>query len=234
MADTEQLLAALSDFARTLSGRYAIADVLNQLTDHITVVLDVTGAGVSLLDENNQLRFVTASSGLLIDAEETQERLQQGPCVDAVITGDIVRSADLNREARWPELRPVLTASSFRAAAGIPLRSEDRPLGSLNLYDSKRRDWSDDDMRAATILADMAVGYVINASQLEQAERTREQLQEALDSRIVIEQAKGMIANANGIGVDDAFQLLRRYARSQRKPLRAIASEVVESALDIA
>ena len=87
-------------------------------------------------------------------------------------------------------------------------------------------------MRSATVLADMAVGYVINASQLEQAERTREQLQEALDSRIVIEQAKGMIANANGIGVDDAFQLLRRYARSQRKPLRAVASEVVESALD--
>ena len=233
MADTERLLAALSDFARTLSGRFAIADVLNQLTDHITEVLDVDGAGVSLLDESNQLRFVTASSAILIDAEQTQERLQQGPCVDAVLTGDIVKSVDLHREARWPELRPVLTASSFRAAAGIPLRSEDRPLGSLNLYDSKRRVWSDDDLRSATVLGDMAVGYVINASQLERAERTREQLQEALDSRIVIEQAKGMIANANGISVDDAFQLLRRYARTQRKPLRAVASDVVEGALKV-
>ena len=84
--------------------------MLNQLTDHITEVLDVSGAGVSLLDETNQLRFVTASSAMLIEAEQTQERLQQGPCVDAVVTGDIVKSADLHREARWPELRPVLTA----------------------------------------------------------------------------------------------------------------------------
>ena len=77
----------------------------------------------------------------------------------------------------------------------------------------------------------MAVGYLVHASQLEQAERTREQLQEALDSRIIIEQAKGMIANANGIAIDDAFDLLRRYARSQRKPLRAVAADVVEGAL---
>ena len=231
MAEPDLLLRALSDFARTLAGRYTIADVLTQLTDHIAEVLDVSGAGVSLLDESNRLRFVTASSALLTEAEQTQERLQQGPCVDAVQTGEIIKSVDLERESRWPDLRPVLLAAPFRSAAGIPLQSEDRRLGSLNLYDAARRDWSDDDLRTATVLADMAVGYLVHASQLEQAERTREQLQEALDSRIIIEQAKGMIANANGIAIDDAFDLLRRYARSQRKPLRAVAADVVEGAL---
>ena len=136
MAEPDLLLRALSDFARTLAGRYAIADVLTQLTDHIAEVLDVSGAGVSLLDESNRLRFVTASSALLTEAEQTQERLQQGPCVDAVQTGEIIKSVDLERESRWPDLRPVLLAAPFRSAVGIPLQSEDRRLGSLNLYDA--------------------------------------------------------------------------------------------------
>ena len=106
-------------------------------------------------------------------------------------------------------------------------------MGSLNIYDERTRNWSDGDVRAARVLADMAVGYVINASQLEQAERTREQLQEALESRVVIEQAKGMLANANGITIDEAFGRLRRHARSSRLPLREVATAVVESGLEI-
>ena len=106
-------------------------------------------------------------------------------------------------------------------------------MGSLNIYDERIRHWSEGDVRAARVLADMAVGYVINASQLEQAERTREQLQEALESRVVIEQAKGMLANANGITIDEAFGRLRRHARSSRLPLREVATAVVESGLEI-
>ncbi len=233
MANPELLLQVLSDFARTLSGRYSIGDVLAQLTENVTAVLDVTGAGVSILDEENQLRFVTASSDALIPAERQQEHLQEGPCIDASQQGDVVLSADLDQEVRWPELLPTLRSAPFRSVVAIPLVSEDRRLGSLNIYDERARQWSDGEVRVARVLADMAVGYVVNASQLEQAERTREQLQEALASRIVIEQAKGMLANANSVTIDDAFARLRRYARNERRPLREVASAVVESRLQI-
>ena len=142
-------------------------------------------------------------------------------------------STDLGEEVRWPGLLPVLRSAPFRSVVAIPLVSEDRALGSLNIYDERTRNWSEGDVRAARVLADMAVGYVINASQLEQAERTREQLQEALESRVVIEQAKGMLANANGITIDEAFGRLRRHARSSRLPLRQVATAVVESGLQI-
>jgi GAF domain-containing protein len=233
VANPELLLQVLSDFARTLSGRYSIADVLAQLTENVTAVLDVSGAGVSILDEEHRLRFVTASSEALIAAEEQQEQLQQGPCIDASQLGDAVTSTDLDQEVRWPGLLPVLRSAPFRSVLAIPLVSEDRCLGSLNIYDERTRKWSEGDVRAARILADMAVGYVINASQLEQAERTREQLQQALESRIVIEQAKGMLANANGITIDEAFGRLRRHARGSRLPLREVATAVVESGLQI-
>ncbi len=233
MANPELLLQVLSDFARTLSGRYSIADVLAQLTENVAAVLDISGAGVSILDEQNQLRFVTASSDSLNAAEEQQEHLQQGPCIDASQLGDVIVSADLVQETRWPGLRPILLSVPFRSVLAIPLMSEDRSLGSLNIYDERARIWPDADVRVARVLADMAVGYVINASQLEQAERTREQLQEALESRIVIEQAKGALANANGITVDDAFGRLRRHARRERLPLRDVATAVVESGLQI-
>jgi GAF domain-containing protein len=233
VANPELLLQVLSDFARTLSGRYSIADVLAQLTENVTAVLDVSGAGVSILDESGRLRFVTASSDALIAAEEQQEHLQQGPCVDASQLGDDVISTNLDEETRWSGLLPILRASRFRSVVAIPLVSEARCLGSLNIYDERARTWPEGDVRAARVLADMAVGYVLNASQLEQAERTREQLREALESRIVIEQAKGMLANANGITVDDAFARLRRHARTLRVPLREVATAVVESGLQI-
>ena len=115
---------------------------------------------------------MTASSALLIEAEQTQERLQQGPVRRRSRMGDIVKSADLAPRGE------VARAATGADRVVVPSRGRDpaalrgSPARQLNLYDSTPRDWSDDDMRSATILADMAVGYVINASQLEQAERT--------------------------------------------------------------
>ena len=164
-----------SDFARTLSGSTR-SQTCSQLTENVTAVLDVTGAGVSILDEKTSSGSSPRRPDALIAAEEQQEHLQQGPCIDAAQLGDVVMSTDLGEEVRWPGLLPVLRAAPFRSVVAIPLVSEDRSLGSLNIYDERTRHWSEGDVRAARVLADMAVGYVINASQLEQAERTREQL----------------------------------------------------------
>ncbi len=230
MADQQLLFNALSDFAHTLVLRYAISDVLFSLTDHISDVLGVAGSGVSLA-EGGRLRFVTASSEPIADLERIQELAQHGACVDAFRTGRVVQSNDLTIESRWPELVPDALRLGLRSVVAMPMRLGDDTIGSVNIYDVHQRDWLDDDLKAAQLLADMASSYVANASELEQSERIREQLQQAFDSRIVIEQAKGMIAADQGVGVDEAFKRLRAYTRAHHASLHDVASAVVNLGL---
>ncbi len=233
MADQRILLDAMSEFTRTLVNGYAISDALFQLSDYATAVLDISGAGVSFADADGVLRFATATSAALVEVERAQERLQQGPCIDAFRTRKPVKSVDVDADTRWSALRPVIKHAEFRSAAALPLRSGCRCLGSLDLYDTSARQWEDADMQPAQLLADMATSYVLNASELERSKRTEEQLQQALDSRIIIEQAKGIIAKANGVTVDQAFQLLRAHARSRNAKLQTVAHAVVEVGLDV-
>ncbi len=230
MADQGLLLQALSDFAWTLVRRYAVSDVLFSLTDHISDVLSVAGAGVSL-GEGDALRFVTASNEMITEIERVQELAQNGACVEAFRTGNVVKSNDLGADSRWPELVPDALRLGLRSVAAIPMRLGDDTIGSVNIYDVRRRDWHDDDLKVAQLLADMAVSYVSNASQLEQSERIREQLLQALESRVVIEQAKGMIAADQGVGIDEAFKRLRAYTRAHHASLHDVAAAIVNLGL---
>ena len=105
------------------------------------------------------------------------------------------------------------------------------PIGSLNIYDDKVRDWSGHDRLAVQVLADMATAYVAHASELDRARRTNEQLQTALDNRVLIEQAKGILAGERNITLDQAFNVLRNHARRRNVPVRSIANAVVELGL---
>jgi GAF domain-containing protein len=116
---------------------------------------------------------------------------------------------------RWPEYAATAARHGIRAAAGIPLKLEDTTIGALDLYAREVRDWPAEDVAAAQVLADMATSYLVNVSKLEQHRQLNEQLEQALQSRIVIEQAKGITANAGAVSVDSAFGLIRRHARSQ-------------------
>jgi len=233
MADQRLLFQALSDFAGTLVHRYAVADVLFSLTDHVTDVLGVTGAGVSLGDENRNLRFITAANEIITEIERVQELAQHGACVDAYQSGTVVQSNDLNAEERWPQLVPDALRLGLRSVAAIPMRLTDDTIGSLNIYDMRARAWPDEDIQAARVLADMAVSYVTNASALERSERVREQLQQALESRVIIEQAKGMIAADQGVGIDEAFKLLRAYTRKHHASLHDVAAAIVNLGLRV-
>jgi AmiR/NasT family two-component response regulator len=106
-------------------------------------------------------------------------------------------------------------------------------MGTLDIYDMRPRTWEDDDLEASLLLTDMAVSYVANASELERSERIREQLQQALESRVVIEQAKGMIAAERGVGIDEAFKVLRQHARARNANLHDVAQAVVNLGLHL-
>jgi len=117
--------------------------------------------------------------------------------------------------------------------AGIPMRLADKVIGSLNLYSTEPREWSDEDIAVAAVLADVATSYLVNASKLRQHEQLSEQLQHALESRVVIEQAKGITAQQQGITVDQAYQRMRRHARSHNASLRAVAEAIVGVGLQV-
>ena len=231
MVDQALFMRMLSEFAGTLVVHYDIGDVLYGLAERTAALLRVAGAGVSLGD-GDRLRFVTGASEATVRVEQIQERTQQGVCVEAFTTGEPVLIPDIAEvRDRWPEFEAAARGAGFAAVAGIPMRLGDRMLGAVNIYSAGPRQWSDDDVGTAKVLADMATSYLVNASELEKSRRTAEQLHQALQSRIVIEQAKGILAAERKISMDAAFEVLREHARNHHANLRAVADAVVNLGL---
>lgn len=225
------LLEMLTGFAETMSQDYELSDVLHDFSERVTAVLGITGAGVSFLNAN-RIVFVTAHDDLLASIERVQEHHQQGPCVDAASHAEVVAVRDLRDAlARWPDYAYFATEHGVRAVAEIPMRIGDATIGALSLYHDTPHTWTDDELATARVLADIATSYVLNAEKLDAHRRTAEQLQRALDSRVVIEQAKGIIAAQQRIRVDDAYKVLRKHANDHRATLRATAEAVVNLGL---
>ncbi len=230
MTDLKLLMQTLSEFASTLVQDFTISDVLHDLAERATAVVGADSAGVSL-QHAGQLRFAAALDERCSKLERVQESEQVGPGVDALRAGEVVAVAALAEAPGWGAYGRAARETGIAAIAGIPMRLGDEKIGTLNLYSNTRREWSEDDLDAARVLADIASSYVINASKLARQRRLNEQLQEALTSRIVIEQAKGILAAERGISIDRAFELLRRHARSHRASLRSVAEAVVNLGL---
>lgn len=232
MAVHDQLYVALQAFAATIAGDYDVSDVLHRVCDHLVDVVGGAGAGVSVLDGAGQVRFAAATSTAVVAIERCQEDAQDGPCAEALRTGDPVVIDDVCGDGRWPAYCEAVQANGMRAVLAVPLVVRNDRIGAVDVYDVDGRRWSDDDVAAATVLAQMATAYVIRANATAAVERVNEQLQQALESRVVIEQAKGRLAGERGIAVDDAFELIRSYARSHNETVRAVAERVVAGELD--
>ncbi len=226
-------LKTLSRFAVELPARYDLEAVLGELTESVTEVLGLSGSGVTMA-EDGRLRFVTAVSQASGELERMQEELQAGPCRDAYETGRVVRVTDVRKESdRWREFAAAATRLGVAGVAGIPMRLADEIIGALNLYSPQPREWTDGDIAVAAVLADVATSYVVNASKLRQQEQLSEQLQEALESRVVIEQAKGITAYKHAVSIDQAYQLMRRHARNNNASLRVVAEAIVAVGLRV-
>ena len=231
MHDQLSLLKALSAFTADLVRDYDMEDMLEKLAERVTDVLGLAGSGVSL-DSGGRLTFVSAVTGQVAQLERLQESLQQGPCVDSCYSGTVVAVGDVREAAdRWGDYAQVALSLGVRAVAGIPMTLQGRGVGALNLYAGEVREWPPEDLAAAQALADMATAYLANASRLQQQVDLSDQLSRALTSRVVVEQAKGVVAEAAGVGVDEAFQRIRTWARNHNTPLHTVATMVVEQGL---
>lgn len=232
MATTQALFELLRRFATTMARDFEVNDVLYELCDSAVVTLDAAGAGVSVAVGEGRLEFVTATDQSVVTIEQAQERYQAGPCVEAFRRREVVTVPDISQTA-WRHYRAAASEAAFVSAVGLPLMLDDRRVGSLNVYDRRVREWSEADLAAAQVLADVATAYLLRAGELAEARKLGEQLQHALDSRIVIEQAKGMLSRDHSISVDAAFDLLRSHSRRTNTPLREVAHSVVHDGVEL-
>ena len=235
MYDQSVLLQTLSRFAVILPARYDLQDALSELTESVTAVLGLCGSWVTMAD-GGQLRLLTSDSQASAELQRDHAQLHPFPCPcrDAYSTGEVVRVTDIREEStRWPLFSASATRLSVAGVAAIPMRLSDQIIGALNLYAPEPRDWSDEDMAVAGVLAGMATSYMVNASKLRQQQQLTEQLQEALDSRIVIEQAKGITAQQHAVSVNTAYQLMRVHARNNNASLRVVAEAIVAVGLQV-
>jgi GAF domain-containing protein len=233
MVSTSELLEELSKFAATVSDHFSISDVLHDLAESLTRVLGVSGAGVMLIHDGRVV-FVTSPLEAIATVERVQEAGQAGPCVEAARSGTVVAVTDLGGPEwaqRWPEYTAAALAAGVRAVVGVPMLYGSDRVGAVNLHDAAPRPWDDTELGVARVFADMATGYLMHASELQQQRRTAEQLQQAMESRMVIEQAKGIICAARRISVDEAYEVLRRHARNHNAKLREVADAVVNLGL---
>jgi GAF domain-containing protein len=228
MSDKDRLLNALRSFAIAMGKNYDIQEVSQQLSEHVAAALDARGAGVSVADKSEELRFLTATSQTIVAIEEVQEKYQEGPCVEAFSSQEPKAISDLEDETEWEPYRARAKEIGLRSVVGYPLSYDGRRLGALNLYDDKPREWTEEELEDIGVFSDMATAYLIRESQLAETTRIAEQLQNALSSRVVIEQAKGVLSVKHQITVDEAFDRLRKHARSKNLSLRNLAQEAVD------
>ncbi len=189
-------------------------------------LFQATGCGIMLIDDSSVLAAVAATDepGRLL--EVVQEQVGHGPCVDALTFGQIVNTADLGADARWPELGQ-LAAKGVRAVLGVPLHADRLPVGSLNVYRDQPHQWTESEVSALTAYSSLVEGGLQTALHARERERLAEQLQHALDHRVVIERAVGIVMGRQNINAVDAFNQLRHQARSAQRPVADVAADLL-------
>lgn len=228
----EQLAHTLVELADTLVDDFDVVDLLALLVDRSVELFDASAAGLVLAGTDGELRLLASTSEAMELVELFQVQNEQGPCHDCFHSGEQVIVEDLAAmTGRWPRFVPFAIDAGFRSAHALPLRLRGRVLGALNLFRNEPGRLGDADVSAGQALADMATIAVLQSRAMREANVVADQLQHALQSRVAIEQAKGMLAEQAGIGMDEAFRRLRGYARDHSRRLGDVAEQVVRADL---
>ena len=228
MARQDLVARTFVELADTLVEGYDPIDFLHRLTERCVSLLGVAEAGVVLADAQGQLRALASSSERMHLIELIEIQRQDGPCLDCWRNGEAVREDRLaDAVARWPHFAPAALDAGFASAYAVPMRLRDERLGALNLFANQTRGLMESDETLAQALADVATIGILHERFIRQREEVSEQLKTAFTTRIVLEQAKGVAAQVMNIDVDEAFALLRGYARNHNLLLSEVARQVI-------
>jgi GAF domain-containing protein len=225
----ERLSKIFVEVADTLVDEFDLLEFLHMLTDRAQTLADASAVGLVLADQRGELQFMAASHESARLLELFQLQTKEGPCLEAYRTGEPVAVRDLREAAgRWPRFEAAATEAGIRSVHAFPLRLRREVIGALNVFGQESGLALDDaDEQIIQALADVAAIALLQERTIHRGEILTEQLQSALNSRIVIEQAKGVLAQALSIDVDEAFTLLRSYARRGGRRLGEVAQLVV-------
>ena len=233
MTREADFVQSLVDLADTLVADYDVVDLLTGLTDRCVRVLGVSAAGVMLAAPSGELRLVAASSESMRVLEVFELQSEEGPCLDAFRTGEQVEAENLRAgTGRWPRFATVAVEAGFRSVFALPLRLRDLTIGVLNLVSGEQTPINEADVLVARAFADLATIGLMRERALTETQRVNEQLSRALTSRIIIEQAKGVVFARAGIDMTEAFSRLRTYARSHNLHLTDVARAAIDGTLD--
>ena len=227
--DAELLSQTFVELTDTMVAGFDVIDFLHVLTDRSVQLLDVSAAGLLLADPRGELRVVAASSETARLLELFQLQNDQGPCLDCFRTGQPVQAADLAAAAsRWPRFVPAARQAGFAAVQALPMRLHEQFIGALNLFRAGPGALTPAGIRVGQALADVATISLLHERGMRHSDILNEQLQTALNSRVIIEQAKGKLAERLGVDMDQAFTLLRDHARTSNRRLSDLARAFID------
>jgi transcriptional regulator with GAF, ATPase, and Fis domain len=231
-----QLLAdTFVELTDTMVAGFDMMDFLHVLTDRSVQLLDVSAAGLLLADPRGELRVVAASSEAARLLELFQLQNDQGPCLDCYRGGQPVQVPDLEAEAaRWPRFAPAALRAGFAGVQALPMRLREQVIGALSLFRDQPGPFGAADVRIGQAMADVATISLLHERSTRHSDTLNEQLQTALKSRVLIEQAKGKLAERLGLDMDQAFNLLRDFARSRNLRLSDLAQAFIEGSEPLA
>ena len=233
-AAREELLArTFVELADMLVNDYEVIDFLELLTQRCIALLSIEEVGIVLDDQRGNLRVLASSSERLRLVELFELQTDEGPCLDCFRTGEAVRADDLEAiRERWPRFGPSAMEAGFRSVYALPMRLRDDRIGALNLFAHRPAGLMRGDEVLGQALADVATISILQQRFLQEHQALTEQLQTALNTRVVLEQAKGMVAEQAKVEVESAFVLLRNHARNHNLALAEVARVVIDGKLD--
>ncbi len=226
--DGQLLSETFVELTDTMVADFDIIDFLHVLTSRSVELLNVSAAGLLLADPRGELRVVAASSEAARLLELFQLQSDQGPCLDCFRSGRPVAGPNLSADQRWPRFAAAAGQAGFSAVQALPMRLRDQVIGALNLFRATPGAFDADSVQVGQALADVATIGLLHERSMRHSETLNEQLQTALNSRVIIEQAKGKLAERLGIDVNQAFTLLRDQARNRNERLSDLARAFVD------
>ncbi len=231
-----QVASTFVALADSLVADYDVIELLTLLVGRCVELLGADAAGIMLADPTGQLRLVASSSEDARLIELMQLQADQGPCLDCYRTAAAVKVADLaDAGGRWDRFVAAVLSSGaqpLRSVHSLPLRLRGSAIGALNMFRRRPGEMPEMDLALGQALADVATIAILQERAIRRAEVLNEQLQSALTSRVIIEQAKGVLAQSSGLGMEEVFERMRTGARGRNQRLSDVARAVVERRID--
>jgi len=233
MEDREEWLArTFVELADTLVADFDVIDLTSTLVDRCAELLDSSEVGLALANAQGKLRVLASTTERMRVLELIEIQNDEGPCRDCFRNGERVVNQRLDETgSRWPRLASQARLAGFRMVHALPLRLRNETVGAMNIFNANLYFLSPQDVHLAQALADAATIAILQERAVRRGSHLAEQLHGALNSRIVVEQAKGIVAERLKVGMDEAFALLRRYARNERRKLSEVAVDLISGTL---